>query len=124
MKKSEQIKINEIAMDVFEKAWNELPKIAFSYMSDRQMRKAGAKRLLSCSAWVWETENYYVLQSYNTFIACIDKNTDICYDVLRLVYGYTSTSGQHVVKFRKSKTFGGYSSAKWSCEEVYTARNI
>ena len=124
MRKNEQIKINDVAMNMFEKAYNELPDIAHSYLSDAGMRKAGAKRLLSCSAWVWETENFYVLQSYYTFIACIEKSTDICYDVLRLVYGYTSTSSQHISKFKKSKTFGGYSSAKWSCENVLTARTV
>lgn len=69
------------------------------------------KRLRSCTAWVYQTENYYVLRSYNTVIACIDKNTNVLYDFLRLVYGYTSTSAQHISKFRhdypaiESRTF-------------------
>ena len=29
-----------------------------------------------------------------------NRYTGICYDVLRLVYGYTSTSAQHIAKFR------------------------
>ena len=122
MKKEEQKKINEMCMDIFERAYNELPQIAHSYLNDKQLKNAGAKRLRSCSAWVWETENFYVLQSYNTFIACIEKSTDICYDVLRRVYGYTATSAKHVSIFRKSTVFGGYSSQKWGCEIVLTAR--
>lgn len=70
-----------------------------------------APRLRSCSAWVYETTNYYFLRSYNTIIACIDKTTDTCYDVLRMVYGYTSTSAQHIAKFRHD-----YGSGKWGCE--------
>lgn len=117
MRKAEQKIINEVSMDIFEKAYNELPQIAHSYMSDKQMKKAGVKKLRSCNAWVWETENFYILQSYSTFIACIEKSTDTCYDVLRVVYGYTSTSSQHVTKFRQD-----YGAGMWGCEHVYTAR--
>ena len=62
------------------------------------------KRLRSCSACVHtctlnETgEVVYVLQSYGTLIAIISGNT--LYDFLRYVYGYTSTSAQHIAKFR------------------------
>ena len=70
-----------------------------------------ATRLRSCSAWVYETQNYYLLRSYNTIIAFIDKNTDTCYDVLRLEYGYTNTSAQHIAKFSRD-----YGKGKWGCE--------
>lgn len=43
-------------------------------------------RLRSCSATVYETTHYYLLRSYNTVVACIDKSTGICYDVLRHVF--------------------------------------
>lgn len=56
-------------------------------------------RLRSCTAWVYETENYWILKSYNTIIAVTSKDTGVCYDVLRVVYGYTSTSAQHIAKF-------------------------
>ena len=124
MKKSLQLSINEVVMEHFNEAVNELPEVAHSYLNDRQMKEAGAKRLKSCTAWVWETDNYYVLQSYDTFIACIDKSTDICYDALRMVYGYTSTSSSHIAKFSKSTVYGGYSSAKWGCEKQFTARDV
>ena len=62
------------------------------------------KQLRSCSACVHtcvleETgEVVYVLQSYRTIIAIISGNC--LYDFLRYVYGYTSTSAQHIAKFR------------------------
>lgn len=62
---------------------------------------APCKRLKTCQAWVYETDEYYILRSYNTYIAFIDKHTGICYDVLRLVFGYTATSCQHIWKFER-----------------------
>ena len=59
------------------------------------------ERLRTCKAWVYESENYYALHSYSTYIAVIDKNTRILYDFLRMVYGYTATSAQHIAKFRQ-----------------------
>lgn len=74
-------------------------------------------RLRSCSAEVYDLVNtntgevlYHVLKSYNTIVAFIDVRTDTLYDVLRLVYGYTSTSAQHIAKF--SHDYGG---GKWGC---------
>lgn len=57
------------------------------------------KRLRTCQAWVYETDNYYLLRSYNTIVALIRKDNKQGYDVLRGVYGYTSTSAQHIAKF-------------------------
>ena len=56
-------------------------------------------RLRSCTAYVYESENFFFLKSYSTVVACINKVTGQKYDFLRLVYGYTSTSAQHIVKF-------------------------
>lgn len=56
-------------------------------------------RLRNCTAIVLENIEYYVLKSYNTVVAIIDKYSGICYDVLRYVYGYTATSAQHITKF-------------------------
>ena len=61
--------------------------------------------------------NYYVLKSYNTFIACIHKSSDILFDGLRIVYGYTSTSGQHIRKFSKD-----YGKAKYGVTHIMTGR--
>ena len=59
----------------------------------------GAVRLRTCEATVTETKNFYILSSYRTNIACIDKKTHILYDYLRFVYGYTATSERHISKF-------------------------
>lgn len=56
-------------------------------------------QLRSCSAYVGHTKNFIVLHSYTTNVAFIDRRTRICYDILRAVYGYTSTSCQHIRKF-------------------------
>lgn len=80
-------------------------------LNTRECDHLHASRLRSCKAWVYETPNYYFLRSYNTIIAFIDKTTDTCYDVLRLVYGYTSTSAHHISKFCHD-----YGMGKWGCE--------
>ena len=107
MKKSEQLAINELINNEVEKANNEVDAIEY------------VCRLRTCNAHVYETRNYYFLLSYHTLIAFIDKNTDTLYDVLRLVYGYTSTSAQHIAKFRKD-----FGNGKWGCEHEYTYRVV
>lgn len=62
--------------------------------------KAKPTQLRRCSADVYETDNLYVLRSYSTIVAVIDKTTDTLYDFLRYVYGYTATSAQHIAKFK------------------------
>lgn len=61
------------------------------------MRKIG--RLRTCQATVYENERYIVLISYTTTVAFIDKQEHAAYDILRLIYHYTSTSTQHIAKF-------------------------
>lgn len=84
------------------------------------------KRLRSCSAEVApvidaETGEllYYVLRSYRTIVAAIDVRTDTLYDFLRYVYGYTSTSAQHISKFNQD-----YGMGKWGCTNRLTYRDI
>lgn len=109
MKKSEQIAINNECMEAME-TFN---KSGFSYTE-------GVKtRLDSCTAWVYENDKYYVLQSYNTIIAFIDKTTHTLYDVLRYVYGYTATSGKHISKFRRYNKIGA-----WEYGEELTYRSV
>lgn len=105
MKKEEQRIINDSILREWEKAKQELERGS----------EYTIHRLRSCSAEVLTTEHYHFLKSYNTIIyntiiAFIDKNTDTCYDVLRYVYGYTSTSGQHIAKFSHD-----YGHGKWGC---------
>lgn len=56
-------------------------------------------RLRTCSAWVYETEHFYILKSYNTFVASYNKESHEFIDFLRYVYGFASTSAQHIAKF-------------------------
>lgn len=56
-------------------------------------------QLLRCSATVYDTPKYYVLVSYKTIVAFINKDESTLYDVLRRTYGYTATSAQHISKF-------------------------
>ena len=106
MKKSVMVEINNEVLSAWEKAENAWRKVSWS---------CEGKRLRSCTAWVYETEEYFFLQSYNTIVAFIDKSTDTFYDVLRYVYGYTATSAQHISKFDKD-----YGAGKWGCARWLT----
>lgn len=63
------------------------------------------KRLRSCSARVYETENFFLLQSYSTMIAAIRKRDWVCVNVMRHEYDFSdctgATSTQHFYKFVK-----------------------
>lgn len=74
------------------------------------------KKLRSCSASVAETDDFFILKSYNTIVAFINKYTGQKFDVLRWVYGYTSTSAQHIAKF-----FSDYGDYRVS---TYTYRDV
>ena len=90
MKKDEQIKINNEVVSAI---------IELNMYKEHVINNI---RLNKCKAYIKETENYYLLFSYDNFVAFINKSENICYDILRLVYGYTSTSAQHIAKFRKA----------------------
>lgn len=62
----------------------------------------GKKRckLYSCNAEIWEYDGILVLASYGTPIAVYAYGCKL-YDCLRVVYGYTATSSQHICKFIK-----------------------
>lgn len=57
-------------------------------------------KLYSCNAEIWECEGMLVLVSYGTPIAVYTDEWSL-YDCLRVVYGYTATSSQHISKFKK-----------------------
>ena len=109
MKKLEQLVVNNAVLNAIEKM-NELSS------NERVLR---VRPLRTCSAKVIETEHYYILQSYNTKIAFIEKESDTIYDVLRYVYGFTNTSSQHISKFKKD-----YGRGKWGCHFELTYRDI
>ena len=76
-------------------------------------------RLRKCQAYVYETPSFYVLRSYNTVVAIIEKSTDTCYDFSRGVYGYTHTTAQHISKFDID-----YGRSKFGCDERVTYREV
>ena len=108
MTKKEQALINEKVMAMLDK-YNEL----------KQNDLRNGKRLRTCQAYVYETPNFYVLRSYNTVVAIIEKKTDTCYDFLRAVYGYTYTSARHISKFAKD-----YSRSMCGCTQRLTYREV
>lgn len=116
-KKEAQKKANEKVIYHFGKAMDELRKEELT----TQRSKKGT-RLRNCQAWVYETENYYVLKSYDTFIACMNKHTESVYDALRYEYGFTHTSAQHISKFDALTCYGGYKSSYGNTR--YTWRDI
>lgn len=58
-------------------------------------------RLYHCSAETGAVGDWIILRSYSTIVAAYNVETDELFDFLRLVYGYTATSAQHIAKFRK-----------------------
>ena len=115
MRKENQIRINAVCETMWNLAMNEY---------ENQCSWYDCVRLKSCKAWVYETEHYYILRSYNTFVAVICKGSDLLIDMLRGVYGYTATSSQHISKFSKGSACGGYSTAPWGCKERYVYREV
>ena len=71
-----------------------------SIVSGELGKVLSVRRLHKCQAYVYETCSYYLLKSYATFVAFIRKSDGECFDILRNVYGYTSTSAQHIAKFK------------------------
>ena len=74
----------------------------------------GKKRcsLYYCSAEILECNGILVLVSYGTPIAVYTPDGLLC-DCLRIVYGYTATSNQHISKFKK-----------WLAENNYPVRHF
>ena len=108
--------INAVCVSIWNLAMDEYEN--YSRMNDY------CTQLLSCQAWVYETDNYYILRSYNTMVAVIDKKSDTLVDMLRGVYRYTATSARHISKFSKSPAFGGYGNGKFGCENILTYREV
>lgn len=109
MSKKEQALINEKVIAMVDKYNEEVKKNVLHH----------GKRLRTCQAYVYETPSFYVLRSYNTVVAIIEKSTGTCYDFLRVVYGYTNTSAQHICKFCQD-----YGRGAWGCKERVTYREV
>lgn len=91
MKKAQQIIVNVEVLLQYRKTAKEQTEL-FNFTS---------KPLRHCSAKVYKGNTGYFLKSYRTIIAYIPFNSNICYDFLRYVYGYTATSAQHIAKFAR-----------------------
>lgn len=91
MKKQQQTNINLLCENAIDEFNNHFQHGCVNY---------DHKRLRSCNAYVMQDSRYIWLQSYKTIVAFYDKQNSIFYDVLRFVYRYTSTSAQHIAKFR------------------------
>lgn len=77
------------------------------------------KRLRYCNAIVYITDRYFILKSYNTLVACINRYTGIQVDMLRYEYKFTRTSAQHISKF-----FNDYSISLSYPAKRYTYKSI
>ena len=60
----------------------------------------------NCKATVGRTTRgeYTYLRSYDTIVCFIDNATGVAVDILRVEFGYTATSCQHISKFLKDYT--------------------
>ena len=105
--KHSQLEINEACRAYYDAAMAECGPISWVTYN----KPSPWKRLRSCRALVLETPSFFILQSYNTVVAVVEKSTGNCYDVLRMVYGYTSTSAHHIVKF--SNDYGNGKRYTW-----------
>lgn len=87
--------MQKIENEMVEQAWEKAKKVWANASKDLDE----VERLDYCKAWTYQTRGYSFLVSYETIVAFVDDNYNM-YDVLRLVYGYTSTSAKHISKFR------------------------
>lgn len=107
-KKDTQEMDNTLALYLYNQFGNELKELPLR-----------SERLRNCQAWVYETNDYYILKSYETIVAFIVKDGDILVDILRYVYGYSATSAQHISKFSHD-----YGKAKYGCVQRITYKDI
>ena len=87
--------LQRIENQLVEQAWERAKKVCNN--GSKELNEV--ERLDHCQAWTYQTKGYSFLISYQTIVAFVD-DSGILYDVLRLVYGYTSTSAKHNSKFR------------------------
>lgn len=92
MKKNEQLKIN-IRVE-------EIVDIISGEMWADNTQHIG--QLRTCNAHVYRVGKNYLLKSYNTWVAAIfqEEAGPVFIDFLRLIYGHTNTSAQHIAKFK------------------------
>ena len=86
---------------------NERTQLFVEWFNNNHGTPIKYKRLRTCQAMVFDYEDCYILQSYHTLVAGIRKDTMEDVDFLRMVYGYTATSAQHIAKFFADYGNGG-----------------
>lgn len=77
--------------------YSDIERILYSVFNNGKKRC----KLYSCNAEIWECSGILILVSYGTPIAVFAPDGGSLYDCLRVVYGYTATSAQHISKFKK-----------------------
>lgn len=89
MKKTEQIEVNTYVENIV----NDVNAL---------LRTSSVQwhRLYNCTAEWCQVGDWVLLRSYSTIVAAYNVENDEIFDFLRLVYGYTATSAQHIAKFR------------------------
>ena len=106
MKKTEQIEVNTYVENIV----NDINALLST------SSPAAWCRLYHCSAEWAQLGDWVLLRSYSTIVAAYNADTDEFFDFLRLVYGYTATSAQHIAKFRnycRSVTGNGGIMYRW-----------
>lgn len=92
MKKKEQIEVNVYIENIINDI-NALTRTLETPIKWRQLHRCSADIGIVNGTWI-------LLKSYSTIVAAYNIYTDELFDFLRLVYGYTATSSQHIAKFR------------------------
>lgn len=116
MKKTEQTAMNENVLAFIERFNAEQSNL--DHLDEKRLRCSAAYVHYVCDPVTGEIR-YAVLRSYRTVVAVIDYATDTLYDFLRYVYGYTSTSAQHISKFSRD-----YGCGKWGCANRMTYKEV
>lgn len=104
MKKNEQIEVNTYIENII----NDIKALLRTRDTPIKWNK-----LYHCNATWAALGDWFILRSYSTIVAAYNVNTYELFDFLRLAYGYTATSAQHIAKFRnfcrRETGYEGYS---------------
>ena len=83
---------NMAALDIFDRAMDDY--------NNTDARELKYHHYIGKTMVVIETQNFYLLLSYSTLVAAIDKASGFCGDVLRHEWGkYSRTSNKHILLF-------------------------
>ena len=84
--------------------YSNIESILYEVFNNCEKRRS----LYSCNAEIWEYNGFLALVSYGAPIAVYAPDNATLYDCLRIVYGYTATSAQHISKFSKWLAMNNY----------------